>query len=231
MSSARSGDLVGAAAAAERSVELLNSVNDHALIFEAWSVLVTIALLTGRADDAESLAREQVDTARAAHLPQYEEWGLARVGYALAAKDDLGAARDAFDAALALGAERWADAFAYVGRAICARRAGDHAAACDDLRAAMALQERIGALTERAYLHLFEAWLHLDAADAEAARVAASRATDLLPDNLSVRTMASEVSAAAAAVEGAPIPAFDPAPPTGHMVWIFTRRDVERLLT
>ena len=231
MSRVRGGDLAGAAAAAERSVELLDLVNDRALIFEAWSVLVTIALMTGRPDDAEALAREQVDTARAAHLPQYEEWGLARVGYSLAARGDSAAAIEAFDAALALGAERWADAFAHLGRAICERRNGDRAAARADVDQALLLQQRIGALTEQAYLHVFDAWLAIDDADADTARSATKRAVDLLPDNESIRAMAEEIQAAAAIVDGDPAVAIEPAPPTGHVVWIFTRADVERLLT
>ena len=231
MSSVRGGDLTRAAAAAERSVELLGLVNDRALIFEAWSVLVTIALLSGRPDDAESLAREQVESARAAHLPQYEEWGLARVGYALAAKGDTVAALEAFDAALALGAERWADAFAHLGRAICRRREHDLDGARADVDHALLLQQRIGALTEQAHLHLLAAWLDVDAADADAARAAATRAVDLLPDNPSIRAMADEVRAAAAVVCGDPAPALEPSPPTGHVVWIFTRADVDRLLT
>ena len=229
MSKVRRGDLDGATSAAERSVELLGSVNDHALVFEAWSVLMTIALLSGRPGDAEALAREQVETARAAHLPQYEEWGLARVGFALAAQDEIGAARAAFDAALALRSEPWADAFAHVGRAICARHAGDLATAGADVSSALELQERIGASSEQAYLHLLAGWLAVDAGNTADARAAAERAVDLQADNPTITAMAQEVRAAAARQDGDACAAVEPAPPAGHVVWIFTRPDAARV--
>jgi tetratricopeptide (TPR) repeat protein len=228
----RIGALDAAADAANCSVQLLESVGDRAVIFEARSVLVTVAQLAGRLDDAEALVEEMSDAACEANVRHYEEWCCTRLGFIRTARGDIERGEALHRSALAIGADPWADAHAHLGLAVCARRCGDLDAARKHCDRALAIHQRVGAHIEQAYIHILRAWTELDAGNPDEARRLADLAEATDPA-ASIEAMATEVRAALAAAAGDPDEARQLlaradglAPIVGHAVWWLTRPDI-----
>ena len=232
----RAGNLDDATAAAERSVTLLRSIDDMALIAEALSVLVTIALITGRLDEAEELVADITADARASGVPQYEQWALTRLGFLRSARDDHAGAAECYAEALAISSDPWVNAYAHLGSAVAALRLGDHDRARQHGEAALALQHRIGAPIEQAHVHVVDGWIALAEGDATCARDAAERATACIPPEgwPAATSMVDELLAGAAVLDGDLAEAgrlLDEAhrlaPIVGHPAWLLTRPDVD----
>lgn len=232
----RAGSFDAATVAAERSVELLRSIDDMALIVEPLSVLVTIALTTGRYDDAEALIADIADDARTADVPQYQQWALTRLGFLRSARGDHEAAVACYRESLAVSSDPWVGAYSHLGSAVSALRTGDHQLARRHSSAALALQERIGAPIEQAHVHIVTGWVALDEGDVDAARDAAERAAACIPDDgwPAATSMVTELRAGVAAscgdLDRAETLLGDArrlAPVVGHPAWLLTRPDVE----
>lgn len=234
----RTGALSGATDSARRSIELLESVGDRAVIFEARSVLVTVAQLTGRLDDAETFLQDMANAARRADIRHYEEWSYTRLGVIQTARGDLDAGEAMHRAALSIGADPWADAQAHLGLAVCARRRSDFPAAREHCGRALAIHERVGAHIEQGYVHIVWAWADLDDGLPEEAqrRAALAEAAVTPPGSPSITAMATEIRAVVAADEGdldhadkLLSDARELAPVVGHAAWWLTRPDVAAL--
>lgn len=204
-------------------------------MFEARSVLVTVAQLGGRLDEAEDLVRDMAEAACDASIRHYEQWCCTRLGFIRTARGDLRGGEELHRSALAIGADPWADAHAHLGLAVCARRCGDLDTARHHCDRALAVHERVGASIEQAYVHLLRAWTELDGGQLDDARRLADHARTVVPapGAPSVDAMAAEVHAAIAAIEGDNSgarrllsKATELAPVVGHAAWWLTRPDV-----
>jgi tetratricopeptide (TPR) repeat protein len=232
----RLGHLSDAKDAAERAAAALASVRDTMTIFETHLVLATIAQLEDRLDDAATILDEMESSSRAAGIRHYEEWALARRGLVRLQAGDLETAALALGQAIEMAADPWADAYARLGSAMLRRRLADAEGAADHLDQALEIQTRIGGGLEQGYLHVLRGWLALDRADHKAAREHAEAATVAADGAATVESMATEVLAAAAALDGRvddARPLLDRAsslaPMVGHPAWFLTRDDVAKL--
>ena len=231
----RAGALPEATEAATRSVELLETIGDRAVIFEARSVLVTVAQLAGRLDEAEALVEDMSNAACESHVRHYEEWCCTRLGFIRTAQGRLESGEELHRSALAIGADPWADAHAHLGLAVCARRCGDLPGARDHYRRALSIHEQVGARIEQAYMHLVQAWAEIESGDLDEARRLADLAEGVVPapGAPSVTGMAMEIRAAVAAASSDRTRASElldeaalVAPVVGHAAWWLTREDV-----
>ena len=236
----RIGALDAATDAATRSVELLDAIGDRAVIFEARSVLVTVAQLAGRLDEAEALVEDMSNAACESNVRHYEQWCCTRLGFIRTERGDVASGEELHRSALAMAADPWADAHAHLGLAVCARRCGDMAGAHDHYARAVAIHERIGAHIEVAYMHLTQAWAELECGDTDEALRLADLAELVVADPgvASVSAMSAEIHAAVAAERGDEAGARrlldhaeELAPVVGHAAWWLTRQDVAAVRT
>jgi predicted ATPase/DNA-binding SARP family transcriptional activator len=234
----RQRDVEHAASLARRCVDRFAEIGDHSLSIEARTVLLTVAELEGRLDDARTLAEEVVALADDIAIPGYQQWALSRLGFVRSAAGDTAGADAAHLRSLRIGRSRWGDALARIGRGIAARQEGR----LDDARAHLAAATEtftgLGADAEVALALVLAGWVELDRSNTADARHLAEQAFQALSSvtDLGVAAMASEVLAGACLAEGRLEDAerFLQASatigiPAGHGIWLLTRRDSARI--
>jgi predicted ATPase/DNA-binding SARP family transcriptional activator len=228
------GDLAAAA------VATFEEIGDHTLSIEARTVLLTLAELEGRLDDALRSARRILELADQLAIPGYQQWAHSRLGFVLHASGEPEAADAAHLAALTIGQSRWGSALALIGRALVARGRREHDRARALLREALQIYDDVSAAPEGALARTLGGWVELDAGDVDGAERLGTAALSILGSagDVGIIAYASELLAACALERGdldaarrALRPGAPIGVPAGHGLWTLTRPDSDRVRT
>lgn len=229
---ADAGDLAAAA------VATFDELGDQTLSIEAGTVLLTVAELEGRLEEALRSAQRILAAAEETAIPGYRQWALSRLAFLQHVVGDLDAAHRAHTESLAIGRSPWGDALALVGLALIARDRGRLDEARAHLDTAVRVYDELGASGEAALGRVLAGWVELDRGDLPTAQRLASEATGVVTTSgdPGVSALASEVLAAVAVANGDRsqaksllLPSVPIGIPAGHGLWLLTRRDGDRV--